>query len=121
MTQRGSFKWNGDLAKAKVRAGAVRGLTRSAEELLTRANMEVPIERSDLQGSGTPSVDAESLRGAVSYGTYDTPYAVDQHENMGYQHDPGRKAKYLEDPLNGMKNDGTHDKIMAEEIGGELK
>ena len=31
---------------------------------------------------------------------YDTPYAVVQHEDMTFNHKPGRKAKYLEDPMN---------------------
>jgi hypothetical protein len=31
--------------------------------------------------------------------SYDTPYAVRQHEELSYRHDPGRTAKYLEGPL----------------------
>jgi hypothetical protein len=32
--------------------------------------------------------------------SYDTPYAVRQHEDLTYRHAPGRTAKYLERPLN---------------------
>ena len=42
-------------------------------------------------------MDPSSLTGAVSY---DTPYAVRQHEDLTLRHDAGRKAKYLEDPMN---------------------
>ena len=115
-------KWYGAKASAAECAGAIRGLTRATEELLTRANVEVPIEDSDLLKSGTPSVDEASLKGAVSYGDMlSGPYAVKQHEDLTYQHDDDRKAKYLEDPLNGMKSDGTYNRIMGEEIGRKLR
>lgn len=42
-------------------------------------------------------VSADGKSGTVSY---DTPYAVVQHEVTWYRHRPGRKAKYLEDPVN---------------------
>ena len=42
-------------------------------------------------------VAADGSSGTVSY---DTPYAVIQHESMGFNHQRGRKAKYLEDPCN---------------------
>lgn len=110
-------KWYGAKATAAERAGAVRGLVRATEELLTRALVEVPIEDHALEVSGVPSVDEGSLKGAVSF---DTPYAVRQHEELDYRHNAGKKAKYLEDPLNGMGSDGTYNRIMSEEIGGKL-
>jgi hypothetical protein len=56
----------------------------------------VPIEEATLERSGVVSVDESSMTSAVSY---DTPYAVRQHEELSYRHDPGRTAKYLEGPL----------------------
>lgn len=106
--------WHGAKVKEAAREAAARGLVRATEELLTRANVEVPIEEATLLRSGVASVDESELRGAVSY---DTPYAAKQHEELDYQHDAGRKAKYLEDPLNGMKSDGTFKRIMKEETG----
>jgi hypothetical protein len=42
-------------------------------------------------------VDEPSLTAMVSY---DTPYAVRQHEELQWRHAPGRTAKYLENSLN---------------------
>ena len=92
-----TVKWHGEKAKAAVRRGAKAGLTDAAEYVLEQSNRVVPIEDSTLLKSGVPSVDEGSLRAAVSY---DTPYAVRQHEELDYQHDAGRKAKYLEGALN---------------------
>jgi hypothetical protein len=80
-----------------ARAAAARGLAKGVEHVLTESRKQVPIEEGTLERSGVASVDEASLRGAVSY---DTPYAVRQHEDLTLRHDPGRKAKYLEDPLN---------------------
>jgi hypothetical protein len=42
------------------------------------------------------SVDISQGTAAVSY---DTVYAVRQHEELTWRHAPGRTAKYLEGPL----------------------
>jgi hypothetical protein len=81
----------------KARAGAARGLALAMEHLLTESRKQVPLEEGTLERSGVAVTDAEALLGAVSY---DTKYAVRQHEELGWKHDEGRKAKYLEDPLN---------------------
>lgn len=78
------------------RRSAVRGLTRVAEHVLQVANTEVPFESGALARSGKTSVDEVRLVAAVSY---DTPYAVVQHEDLTYQNDPGRNAKWLERAL----------------------
>lgn len=79
----------------KARAAAARGLALAMEHLLTESRKQVPIEEATLERSGTAVVDEQNLIGAVSY---DTEYAVRQHEELAWQHDAGRKAKYLEDP-----------------------
>jgi hypothetical protein len=79
----------------KGRAGAARGLALAMEHLLTESRKQVPIEEATLERSGVAVVDEENLVGAVSY---DTVYAVRQHEELDWRHDAGRKAKYLEDP-----------------------
>lgn len=76
-------------------AGAEQGLLLGAEHVLGVSRDQVPIEESTLGRSGKAS--QEGLRAAVSY---DTPYAVVQHEDMTLAHDPGRTAKYLEKALN---------------------
>lgn len=78
-------------ALPQVRRGAERGLFLALHNILNVSNERVPLEEATLQRSG--AVDVRGLSGVVSY---DTPYAVIQHENMTYRHDAGRQAKYLE-------------------------
>ena len=78
------------------RAGCERGLLIGAEHLLGQARRLVPIEEGTLERSGATSIDPATLRAAVSF---DTPYAVRQHEDLTYRHDSGRQAKYLEQPM----------------------
>lgn len=96
MTQRSRLRWNGAAAMRGTRAGAVRGLRIAAEHVLAESRKVVPIEEATLERSGVATVDETRLTAAVSY---DTPYAVRQHEELGYRHDAGRTAKYLERPL----------------------
>jgi hypothetical protein len=93
---RAQIRWNGDAALAAIRAGAVRGVRLGSEHLLQVSRGRVPIEEATLERSGVASVDESSMTAVVSY---DTPYAVRQHEELGYRHDAGRTAKYLEGPL----------------------
>jgi hypothetical protein len=97
MSQAVQVKWHGDKVKAVTRSGAVNGLFRAAEHLLEVSNRFVPLQEGILQDTGATSVDKGALRAAVSY---DTSYAVKQHEEMDYQHAAGRTAKYLENPMN---------------------
>lgn len=76
-----------------VRKAAAQGLTDGAEHLLEESNRIAPIEEGTLIRSGVASVDEQQLRAAVSY---DTPYAVRQHEDTRLRHDEGRRAKWLE-------------------------
>ncbi|TGB14420.1 minor capsid protein [Streptomyces sp. MZ04] len=96
MTQRTRLRWNGDAILATTRQGAARGLRLAAEHVLEVSRRRVPIEEATLERSGTATVDETALTAAVSY---DTPYAVRQHEEMTYRHDVGRTAKYLEVPM----------------------
>ncbi|MFG1997880.1 hypothetical protein ACGFNU_01880 [Spirillospora sp. NPDC048911] len=94
-TVRTDLRWHGAKVKGAERAAAVRGLRLAAEHLLEESRRLVPIQSGDLARSGVASVDAARLTAAVSY---DTPYAVRQHEELNFRHDPGRSAKYLEIP-----------------------
>lgn len=87
--------WDGDAVIRGTHEAAARGIRLGTEHLLQVSRRRVPIEEGTLERSGTATVDATALVGHVSY---DTPYAVEQHENMRIRHDPGRTAKYLEIP-----------------------
>ncbi|MBK3563226.1 MULTISPECIES: hypothetical protein [unclassified Streptomyces] len=102
MAQTFRLRFNGAPAARAMREGAARGLLLAAEHVLQQSQELVPLDESPLLQSGTASVDAPSLTAAVSY---DTPYAVKQHENLAYRHAPGRTAKYLERPLNASRSD----------------
>lgn len=111
MSKNVNIKWNGDRIKRDQRESAARGLTKATEHVLQVSRTKVPIEEGTLERSGVAVVDTENLRGAISY---DTPYAVRQHEDMGLRHADGRQAKYLEGPL--QQESGTVQQIIAAEI-----
>lgn len=90
-------------------AGAKDGIILATEHVLGEAKTHTPIEESTLERSGKAT--QEGLRGAVSF---NTPYAVVQHEDMTLQHDPGRSAKYLENAFNSERT--TVGKIVAESV-----
>ncbi|MFG2976302.1 hypothetical protein ACGFYY_25380 [Streptomyces sp. NPDC048331] len=71
------------------------GLQRALEHLLAESRKIVPLDEGTLERSSR--VIRNGLEGAV---VYDTVYAKRQHEELTWKHLPGRKAKYLEGPLN---------------------
>ena len=111
MSSGAELEWHGDQVMEAIRAGAVKGLALAAEHLLQVSRELVPIEEGTLERSGVATVDEASLTAAVSY---DTPYAVEQHEDLTARHDAGRQAKYLEQP--GMTEADTMREIIAAQI-----
>jgi hypothetical protein len=109
--QQSRVMWHGGRLKRQARQAAGRGLALAAEHILTESQKIVPIEEGTLGRSGVASVDENKLRGAVSF---DTPYAVVQHEDLTLAHDAGRTAKYLERPMNAEKY--TVGKIVQREV-----
>lgn len=109
---------NIDLGRARraVRAAAADGLATAAEHVLQVSNTRVPHEEGTLERSGTTDVDKDSLTASISY---DTPYAVAQHERLDYAHKGKGRAKYLESALTGEKRAVA--KILSDEIRKELR
>jgi hypothetical protein len=114
MSRNWHVKVNKGIAPA-MRKAANRGVALAAEHVLGESRKLVPIEEATLERSGTVTTDPDNLQAAVSY---DTPYAVRQHEDMTLQHDAGREAKYLETPLNAERD--TVQQIIARTIRGEF-
>jgi hypothetical protein len=81
-------------AETKVAAGD--GMFDALEHILRVSNTRVPHEEGILELSGAPFLDRDELVGGISY---DTPYAVRQHEELTWRHSPGRQAKYLESAM----------------------
>jgi hypothetical protein len=115
MVQQARISWHGARAKSAARTGAARGLGLAAEHVLQVSNTRVPIEEGTLERSGVTDVDESELRASVSY---DTPYAVVQHEDMTLQHDAGRSPKFLEQALD--EEWKTAERIIAREVRKEL-
>lgn len=97
MTQYARMNWQGNrLWTGRGRRLASEGLQRALEHALGVSNQRVPLEEGTLERSGR--VDVDGLNGAISY---DTVYAVVQHERLDFHHPvPGRRAKYLESAMN---------------------
>lgn len=93
MPQELTIRWDGASVAQKMTQGVIRGLNILGEHVLNESNDRVPLDEATLQRSGVVSVDEVELTAAVSY---DTPYAVRQHEDLTLNHPNGRRAKYLE-------------------------
>lgn len=97
------FLSNSNRVEALFGDGVFDGLVHAAEFLLTESRVEAPLDESPLRHSGAVTQDRSIDTVAVGY---DTPYAVRQHEELTYRHpEPGTKAKYLEDPVNNLRDE----------------
>lgn len=101
-----------------IRTSAQRGVGLAAEYVLGEARKIVPHDEGTLERSGR--ADIARNRGGVARAqvSFDQPYAVVQHENTHYRHKKGRKAKYLEGPLNANKSKVAE--IVAAALRGSL-
>lgn len=106
--------WHGNAAKQAMRKGRDRGLTLAGEHVLEESRRIVPIEEGTLERSGRVS----GPDGGTVAVSYDTPYAVRQHEDLTLRHDRGRQSKYLETPLNSER--GVVGRIVSREVKREL-
>lgn len=85
-----TLKWNGnEIARAVDNAVPVL-LRDAAEVILDESNKIAPIDEGTMISTGNVSVDGN--KATVSY---DTPYALKQHENDTLQHKNGRQAHFL--------------------------
>ena len=115
-------KWRIKEAVKIAEKAGLKALRTGAEAILTEAIDETPIDTGTLRRSGTVTVGAlpdgaqvyeaaesgsdmkdafpgpEGKEKAV-YISFNTPYARRQHEELGYNHPRGGKAKCLEDPF----------------------
>ncbi len=80
-----------------VKKGGKKATWSALDHLATVSKEQVPLDQGPLKNSCYVDVAEDGSSGTVSY---DTPYAIIQHEKTQFQHQRGRKAKYLEDPAN---------------------
>ena len=100
-----------------VDAVAVEAVTEVCDDLLSESRDVVPTDQMDLSNSGKVTVagGGDTVEGAVSY---DTPYAVIQHEAQEFRHQDGKKAHYLSDPLR--ENADRYVQYLGKKIGDAL-
>ena len=84
------------LIKKVTAAGSKKATWMALDHLASVSKDQVPLDQGPLKNSCCVDVNEDGSEGTVSY---DTPYAVVQHENTHFNHQRGRKAKYLEDPV----------------------
>ena len=94
-----------------IRAQAERAVFQCARDLAEASIAQAPLETGALRASCR--ISGEGTRAVVSY---NTDYALEQHERLDYHHKTG-KAKYLEDPLN--ENRDRYIQAIAQAVGGK--
>lgn len=95
MSVKVKLKLDKQLIKNVTKSGSKRATWMALDHLASVSKQQVPLDQGPLKNSCAVDVNDNGSQGTVSY---DTPYAVVQHENTGFRHQRGRKAKYLEDP-----------------------
>jgi hypothetical protein len=86
----------------KVIPLTMEALYAEAQLVLHESKRQVPYRVGALSGSGMvhqPYSVGSKVAIEISYGGAAVDYAFVQHENTDYEHAPGRKAKYLKDPI----------------------
>lgn len=87
------------------------GVREVLEDALQEANDETPLDEGDLVRSGEVVMDPNEPRGAV---TYDTPYAVRQHEDPTLNHPRQGRHHWLERQIE--DNAGRYTEHIAKRI-----
>jgi hypothetical protein len=89
------MEWHGDQMLDAAAEAVQDALVECGADLQSKSVQEAPVDTGDLRANC--EVKEETLKITVGYGL---PYAMKQHEELGYNHPKGGKAKYLEDPFN---------------------
>lgn len=105
------------LIERVIRNASRKGIHAALDVVASASQAQVPLDKGPLQASCAVDVSDDGKEGTISY---DTPYAVRQHEETGYNHQRGRKAKYLEGPVNDSSVTAQAMAAFAAEAGGEF-
>lgn len=111
----GNLNING--AQTGLMSALERGVADAVQHLLQTARAITPIEEGTLERGSTATTarEGDAILGAVAF---HGPYAARQHEELTWRHDPGRQAKYLEDPMH--QEADTMGRIIAQAAKGSL-
>lgn len=102
-----------DATANQIIEAAQDGLASAGEFVRAEAVQQTPIDTGALQASAKVTREGDDV--IISF---NTPYALKQHEELGYNHPNGGKAKYLEDPLNASVQEIEN--IIAERVDRKL-
>ena len=91
-----NVQWFGDDVKKKVMTANEKAITLGLEFVKQESVKVAPKDTGMMEKSAQVTIAKDRKTGYISY---DTPYAIRQHEELGYRHAEGRIAKYLELPL----------------------
>lgn len=108
------IEWRGDQVLGEIVDALQDGLMDCGADLQSKSVQEAPVDTGDLRADC--AVTEEVLNVTVSYSL---PYAMKQHEELGYNHPGGGKAKFLEDPFN--ENADKYIKHIGDKAGGAIK
>lgn len=79
-----------------------RAVYAEALRIMRESKRIVPLDLGPLRASGTvmePVIFGTRWEITLGYGGAASAYALIQHENLSFNHAPGRSAKYLEGPV----------------------
>lgn len=92
----GSFTWN-TKANQQILSASRKALDSWTDKVAERSQQLVPIDlrpnRNNIVLKDTMLITKFPDANVISY---DTDYAVEQHENLNYAHQSGKQAKFLE-------------------------
>ena len=121
------LEWRGEIISQEMQGAALEGMIQGANLILQNAVQDTPVDTGALRYSGRVILNGmqvargkknkyknvgikttereinyakKAKNGAKLFVSFDTPYAIKQHEELGYNHPKGGKAKYLEDAFN---------------------
>lgn len=86
---------NLDITEEEIIKAALKGQKLLAQNILGESQKIVPVDTGTLKRSGHIST-----KGNITTISYNTPYALKQHEDPTLNHPRGGEAKYLERPFN---------------------
>lgn len=108
--------WRGGDIESHITAAAKKALLEIGADLQQLSSDEAPVDTGDLRGDA--KVDKNEIKNLVVRVGYALPYALRQHEEIGYNHPMGGKAKFLEDPFRA--NQDKYIEYLSRKIGGAI-
>lgn len=114
-----NVNWFGDDVKKKVMSAQEKAVTLGLEFIKQESIKVAPKDTGLMEKSAGVKLVKDEMGKHTGYVYYDTPYAIKQHEELGYRHAEGRIAKYLELPL--QQNSKTALEIMQRVMKREIK